>query len=543
MTQRSARSWLSLAPGGPAWQATLATATGLLLVFSFPNFDLNWLAWIALAPLLYALTSGVGLWRAFWLGWVAGLVFTFCAENWIAHSMTHHGGMLTALAYAVALLFAAILALFPAVFAAAVTQLHRAFGWWTLALAPAVWVGTEWLRPIITGVTWNALGISQASHFEVARLARYGGVYLVSWEVAAGSAVLVLLLKARQPAARLAAVLLAIAGLAALLIPAPPPQRETLVSVIGVQPNIPLTMSEAERARYFENNLALTREALRRAPDQTADLVIWAESPLSINYEDDEAARARLDAFTQELGGHLIFNAVARDGERYFNSAQTLSPRPGGAPVKLHRYDKIRLVPFGEYVPWRTGLGRFVPPIVGDFTPGTEAVVNLLKLQVQRFGLESADETGASVPLIERTTNFIRAGTFICYEAAYPDLVRRFTRNGATLLVNLSDDAWFGNTAGARQHLAHALMRAIENDRDLVRVTNSGITALITGEGRVVEALPAFTEAAQVWQAQARGGQTFYTRHGDWFAIGCAIVGGLALIAAVVRQARAETSG
>ena len=545
MKLRFASRPLTLTPSGLAWQSTMAAASGLLLVLSFPKFELSWLAWVALAPLLYVVASGVGLRRAFWLGWLAGVIFTFFSDNWVAHSMTNFGGLLTVVAYAVTFFFSAIIALFPGIFAAAVVQLRQAFGWWTLAFAPVLWVGSEWLRSIVTGVTWNALGISQAHHFAVARVAQYGGVYLVSWEVAAGSAMLVLLLKARGRETRVAAGLMVMTALAVMLLPPLPPQPNTQhLTVIGVQPNIPVNLPETAHdiARLVEQNFQLTRDALSRAPGKAADLVVWAESPLILNYEKDETLRARLDTFARETGSYFIFSAVARDGDRYFNSAQTLNPRPAAASAALRRYDKIRLVPFGEYVPWRSVLGRFMPTIVGEgFTPGTDPVVNLLKLETQRGALEQSDELGIPVPIIERTTNFVRVGTFICYEAAYPDLVRRFAQNGAALLVNISDDAWFGNTAGARQHLAHAVMRAIENNRDLVRVTNSGITALITADGRVVDALPEFTPAAQIWRAEARGGQTFYTRHGDWFAMGCALLSALAVAVSLARGAKSAS--
>ena len=212
-----------------------------------------------------------------------------------------------------------------------------------------------------------------------------------------------------------------------------------------------------------------------------------------------------------------------------------IRPRAGdNGQQALQRYDKMRLVPFGEYVPWRAGLGRFVPVITGDFTPGTQAVVNALRLSTQRAAITSS-ETGDATPAIERTTSYVRTGAFICYEAAYPDLVRRFVQNGATLLVNVSEDGWFGPTAGARQHLAHAQMRAIENDRDLVRVTNTGISALLTADGQVVDPLPQFAEGTQRWQTRARSGLTFYTRHGDWFAIGAALAALILLTFSLMR--------
>ncbi|MGH9799288.1 MAG: apolipoprotein N-acyltransferase, partial [Blastocatellia bacterium] len=186
---------------------------------------------------------------------------------------------------------------------------------------------------------------------------------------------------------------------------------------------------------------------------------------------------------------------------------------------------------------FKSVLGRIVEAFatsgIGGFTPGNEAVVNTLRLSTERAGIISGNDSTAD---IERTTNFARVGAFICYEAAYPDLVRGFVKNGATLLVNVSNDAWFGNTAGARQHLAHARMRAIENDRDLVRVTNSGISTLIKANGQVIEALPSFQTGTQVWRPELRRGQTLYSQRGDWFAIACLLVTVLALAVCAVKK-------
>jgi apolipoprotein N-acyltransferase len=513
----------------------MTLATAILLVLSFPNFEFAFLVWVALAPLLHVIATGVTPRRALWLGWLVGVIFTFFAENWIAHSMVYFGEMLTIVAYAVAFLFAAILALFPAIFAAAMSHLVRRLGWWAVAFAPIVWVATEWLRPLITGVTWNALGVSQAQLFPIAKLARFGGVYMISAEIVAVSALIVLMLRIKERhVSRAAAILLVIATMMFVLPEAQTdvkPLPGAKVTAVGVQPNLPPNPSDSPEAfaRDLEKHLTLTRDGLNSAPDKMADLVIWAESPLALFYENDPGVREKLDSLARETGSYLIVNTIVREGQNYFNSIHTISPREGVSSDLLKRYDKIRLVPFGEYVPWRTVLGGFVPTIVGDFTPGREAVVNSLKLETSRAAILPGTEIDSS-PAIERTTNYIRVGSFICYEAAYPGIVRQFVRNGATLLVNLSNDAWFGNTAGARQHLLHATMRAIETDRDLLRVTNTGISALITSDGRVVDQLPSFAAGSQVWQAQARREQTFYVQHGDWFALGCMIASILALV-------------
>lgn len=525
---------LALAPVGLVWQSTLATASALLLLLSFPTFDLSWLAWVALAPLLLALSEGVHWRRALWLGWLTGVLFTFFAENWIAHSMTQYGSMLTGVAYAVAFLFAAILALFPAVFAAVMAQLLARFGKTALVFAPLVWTATEWARPLVTGVSWNALGVSQAQYFMVARLSQFGGVYFISGLIVACSTFLVMLLNARDRQTMRTASALLFFGAFAFWLPAfqgPLKQATPNINVLGVQPNIPVDLPLGETTRYLAKTIALTQQALASKP---VDLTIWAECPLSIFYDNDDDTRQKINTLARETGSHFVINTVARTGdngnEAYFNSVSTVSPRPGTSGQQaLTRYDKMRLIPFGEYVPWRPLLGRFVPAITGDFTPGQQVVVNTLKFNPQRSAVLFGENASDDGPAIERTTNYVRTGAFICYEAAYPDIVRRFVQNGATLLINVSEDGWFGPTAGARQHLAHARMRAIENDRDLVRVTNTGISALLTADGRVVDALPQFVEGTQHWQAQARSGQTFYTRHGEWFAISAAIVTALLL--------------
>lgn len=546
----------------------LAAASGLLLVVSFPRLSWEYVAWIALAPLIFAVAGArVTRRHAFGLGWVTGLVFTFLAENWIAHSMTVYGGLLTIVAYLVALLFASILALFPALFAAALSELHSRIGLWAVAFAPLLWVATEWLRPVVTGVTWNALGVSQYEHYAVARLSQYGGVYLVSWVVAAGSSLLVLLLKSRASQARRAAAVVIIQILIPLMTPIParlqpstdplePADRmSTPVTVLGVQPNIGLRDAEKPEdfPRNFERVRSLTREGLERAKNQATeqgtetkvDLIVWAESPLGLFYESDPGVRAAVEAEARASGAYLMANTVGRDGARYFNSVNIAAPGPPGPSdslAPLRRYDKMRLVPFGEYVPWKGLLGRFVPAIVGDFTPGREAVVNVLKLEAQREGIAVGDGESPQYQ-IERETKFIRVGAFICYEAAYPDVVREFVRTGATLLINVSDDAWFGETAGPEQHLAHAVMRAIENDRDLVRVTNSGISALVTAEGQVVDALPRFAPGAQTWKAEARGGRTYYTLRGDLFARLCALIAAIGVGASLFVSFRARRAG
>ncbi len=537
--------------GSLAWHSALALISALLLIFAFPTYDWHWLAWVALVPLLLALGGEITRRRALWLGWLTGIVWIFATENWIAHSMIFFGDFLAGLAYGIALLFAAILAIFPGLFAIAQRHLVIRFGWKAFGAAPFVWAASEWVRQWVTGVTWNGLGISQVANYRIARLSQYGGVALVSAEVVAVSAAIILATRLKQRATgRMASLLLMGAALLCFLPSTAQPIRGAagaMVTVVGVQPNLPPNGSDDPESfnRDLEANLALTREAIERTPDKAADLVVWAESPLTLFHDNDEMLRERLGKVARETGSYLLVNTVAREGNNLFNSINIVDPHPlesdqhlTAERPQMKRYDKIRLVPFGEYVPFRPLLGRFVPTITGDFTPGKDFVVNLLRLETKRSASVSAD-SGVVQPAIERTTNFIRVGGFICYEAAYPELVRGFVRQGATLLVNVSNDAWFGNTAGARQHLAHARMRAIETNRDIVRVTNSGVSALLTAEGEIVDELPSFIAGTQVWQARARRDITVYVRQGEWFALSCLGLT-LLLLASTAIKSRAD---
>ena len=527
----------------PMYHWLAAVISGVLLVLSFPKFEFSFLAWIALVPLLFVLTQAEQtLRRAFFLGWVTGFVFFFFSCNWITHSMIRYGGMNVVVAYAVAALFTAITGLFPALFAVTTTRLVKTIGRWALGLAPFLWVATEWLRALVTGVTWNALGVSQVDSLVISRFAQVGGASAISFALIAVSTAVVLLPKFKTPLVPhvlagycllgVLAIFASKSDSAATLQP-----REILVA--AVQPNLPvdiLTHPDEFTQRNtsgLETNLKLTRDAINQTPNKKADLIVWAESPLVLNYEQDEIVKTKLNALAKEYKAHLLFSALGRDGENIYNSVQTITPDDKA----LKRYDKMRLVPFGEYVPLRALLGWFVPAMIGDFTPGNTAIVNSLKLATEVSVVQN-DETKGEIGL-ERTTKFIKVGTFICYEAAYPHLVRQFVNNGAALLINVSDDAWFGNSAGAQQHLQHARMRAIENNREIVRVTNSGISALITATGQVVDPLPMFTAASKVWAAEERKGLTFYAKYGDWLAILCVVISAIAIAASFVYHSRA----
>lgn len=466
----------------------LALASALLLVVCFPRFNLVWLAPVALAPLLFALARERRPLRRFLLGWLAGIAYWLGVCYWIQFVLARHGGLSPFVAGVAVALFALIKGLHMAVFSLlAGIALRR--GWAVLAV-PALWVAIERTHGPL-GFAWLALGNAGIDMSLPMRLAPFTGVYGLSF-VFAMCATALALAALRRPRRQLA-FLLPVALL--YLLPAlPAPERGTHTAVL-VQPNI---SEDAEwtpswSRRMFDRLAWLSYGAATSARPATPDFIIWPEVPLPAYYDQNADFRRLVSDVARSAGAHLLLNVVAHTPQGApLNSALLVAPdaRP------LGRYDKLYLVPFGEYVPAPFGFVTNVSSETGDFVPGRELTL-----------LRAGDR-----PL----------GAFICYEAAFPHLVRRFAASSAQLFVNLSNDGWFGRGPAREQHLQLARMRAAENRRWLLRATNDGVTATIDPAGRFARLLPNFTEAAAHTAFAYVQTQTFYTRFGDWFVWLCA---------------------
>ena len=500
-----------------------AAASALLLVFAFPDFGAWPLAWVALAPLLFHVARRPRAAQSFLSGWLAGTLFFYATCYWLTYPLIHSAGIPAPPAFLLLLPPAAAGGVFPALSALALSRLCARLGAAALLLAPAVWVACEWARLGVIGQLWNAVGYSQAFRPGLIQSARFGGVYAVSFLVVAfNAAVAYALLKrsARGALASLAAV--ACVGLAvcgASSTKAPGAERATSAHVVAVQPNVipDFGRSEAEyqalRRRHFE----LSDEGLRAlegVTEGTPRVVVWPESPMNFTLERDRRFREELTGYVGSRGVSLLFNSLepAAGGGGY-NAAVLVNEK--GLPAA--QYDKIRLMPFGEYVPlprWLPGVGM-LGGVVGDFTPG------------ERYTLIPLGSAEGSP----------RAGTFICLESAYPDITRRLTQEGADVLVEMTNDAYQGDTAILRQHLSNAVFRAVETGRPLLRVTNTGVSARIDERGRVSDETGRFVEAVRAWPvARSDGGRTFYVRFGDAFALACAFVTLLALASTLRRR-------
>jgi apolipoprotein N-acyltransferase len=475
----------------------LALATSALLILAFPKANLAWLAPVALTPLLVAVAREGRRTHRFLLGFGAGVVYWFGVCYWIQHNLAANGGVSEAVAWALFLLFAVVKALHLAVFALLAGWPMRR--WWAIPAVAALWVAVEATHGPL-GFAWLALGNAGIDMGIPMRLAPITGVYGLSFLFAMMGAALALA-ALRRPRREL--LWLAVAPLA-LLLPRLPDARPGDETALLVQPNLSeseeWTAPSVDRMQQRLVELSL-RGVLADIAHRPA-IVVWPEMPAPLYWDEDPNFRKYAAELTGATHAYLLTGLVAHTPRREpLNSALLVSP----AGYPLSRYDKVNLVPFGEFVPWPFGFVNKISTEAGDFAAGTRVVV--------------APVGGH------------RIGTFICYESAFPNFVRQFAREGAELLVNISNDGWFGRSAARRQHLQLVRMRAAENRRWLLRATNDGITATIDPAGRVRGTLPPYIEAAATTGFSYIAGETVYTRFGDWFPLLCAAMAAACLIA------------
>ncbi len=514
----------------------LAGLTGLLLPLCFPDFNLGWLAWMALVPLHVALDDSRTR-HALRLGWLAGFLANVGIMSWVVTAMHQYGKMPLVASYPVMWLLAVYLGLFIGVYAAGCAWLaHRLPAWVPLG-APCLWVALELVRThALSGLPWMLLGYSQYQWLPVIQIADLTSIYGVSFLIVLVNVTLAeLLLWARRrfylrqaPAfpwpATAAASLFLIASLAygqaALSNEARPEGRPSLAVGI-VQPNIDQAhkWDQAYRRETLDRYARLTADAAK-----DVDLIIWPEAATPFLFEDEPVYRVEVSVLAHRHGAPLLFGSPALrrypNGRPYLlNSAYLLAPdgRIAG------RYDKRHLVPFGEYIPLHSSVLFFLDKLVegiGDFEAGTDATV-----------FRPAVRPGRPQPSI---------GVVICYEVIFPDLVREFVAHGADVMTTITNDAWFGNSSAPSQHFAMVVFRAVENRVAFARSANTGISGFIEPSGRITLSTPMFTEQAVSGRIPLRRTLTFYTRYGDVFAYACVIITALLGIVADWRRSHAR---
>jgi apolipoprotein N-acyltransferase len=504
-----------------------AAASTLLLILSFPNFEFYLLAWVALVPLLVAIAKRPAPLRAFILGWAAGSVFFYVTCYWLTYSMIHYGGLPTAVAYLLLIPGALIIGIFHGLFASLLAFAIQKWGRMAILLAPIFWTALEWVRLEVTGQLWNALGYSQAFHPWLIEAATWGGVYAVSFLIVAINAVAALLVISRTKLSFAIAVVIVL-GVFLVNDTAAPQSTDSLirepervVNVVAVQPNVSMAPGKTadEIKSLIERHVALSTKGLATIDhSQRSRLVIWPESPMNFTYASDRTFQELVANFTRENHTSLLFNSLEpAPNEGSYNSALLVNEQG----QQISQYDKIRLMPFGEYVPlpqWLPGAS-LISGIVGEFTPGSNYTL-------MPFGDNR------------------KAGVFICIESAYPWIARRLTHDGAGVLINISNDGYLGPTAVMRQHLANVIFRAVENGRPVMRVTNTGLSAKINEDGRVDDLTEPFQADVRVWTNYPGDRRdTFYTRHGDLFVHICGVISLIILGAALHKKSKQSAKG
>lgn len=468
----------------------LALAAGAALPLAFAPFDWWWLAPLCLA-VLFAIGAGAGAVTAARAGYLFGLGFYGVGVSWVYISIGRYGQSGPVLAVLLTALFVAALALFPWLSVKLARRLRRGTGFIALAVAfPAVWVLLEWVRTwLFTGFPWLLLGYSQTDG-PLAPLAPVTGVLGLSLALSVLAGVLAWLAMTPRPRRSLAALAVVVVMLLGLRLldrdwtaPAGP-----ALSAVLVQGNVP---QELKWSPDFQQT-TLDRYRELTEPHWGVDLVVWPEAAVPNWYH--RLAHDYLEPLAERglaHGSELVLGVPFFDlqSAKAYNSVVSLGAEPG-------IYHKRHLVPFGEYLPLRSVFGRAFDILgapMSDFDAGTVA----------------APLHAAGYPI----------GTTVCYEVAFGPEVAAVLP-AAQLLINVSNDAWFGDSLAPHQHLQMARMRALETGRDLLRATNTGITALIDHKGRIVARAPQFETTTLTVEATPRQGATPYVRWLDYPVLG-----------------------
>ena len=505
----------------------IAAASGAALSLSFTGPYLSIFSWFALAILLFAL-FGARPRVAFACGYLHALFFVFTSVPWIATVLAVHGGLSIAGGWAILFLIASTWGILTATFAWSVHRLYRQ----SIALAcigaPFIWVTFEFARAHLPEISfpWNLLGYPAAANLAFAQLTTITSIYGLSFLVAGFNALLAWTIASITPAQRVriasTAAVSAVLLIIALAGPRLVPQPQAHHFARAVQLNFPET--DSYPSDWFQSHAAeldeITRLSLAPAPEKP-DLLVWPEAPAPFSFQDVQFARIA-SALAIRFGHPFLAGSIEwkppvdpsdvapHNTLLPYNSALLFDAQG----QRVFVYDKVHLVPFGEYEPFPL-IHRVVSSVsgeVGGFHKGNKYLVGQLP------GKNSF-------------------GVFICYEAIYPSEVRHFAASGAQVFINISNDGWFGRSAAAEQHLRMARVRAVENRRWVVRSTNNGFTVSIDPYGRIFQLLPPDVRAAADLPYDFRTDETIYTRFGDWFAWLCVLVS-VILVAATFRKAK-----
>jgi len=495
---------------GALKQLFLCLMSAGMLILSFPGFNLEFLAWVGFVPIFFALNNKSPK-QAFFLFFITGIIFWSGIIYWLVHVTL--AGTIVLILY---------LALYFAIFGLIIRYPTKHSTPYVLIFIPSVWVLLEYIRSrLFTGFPWALLGYSQYLNLPVVQIADITGVWGVSFLVMMVNVAIVEItwLGIRGLRSRLKTVVISLILLLFLTLsygyfrlswrPVMNIQHSIRISVI--QGNIAQELKWNKNSRDFimDRYFSVSIEALKDKPG----LIIWPEAALPVVMEEDPGYYERVKGFVKEINIPLLLGAVNSKGNLYYNSALLIS----GQGVLLGEYDKLHLVPFGEYIPLRNVL-RFLETVVpiGDFSRGKEYTV---------FTLPAASY---QLPA--------KFSVLICFEDLFPDLSREFVKRGAGFLINITNDAWFKKTSSPYQHLSASVFRAVENRIFLVRSANTGVSGFIAPTGRIISLVGGESgnnifisgyNSQEIYPS--KHSLSFYTRYGDICVIACLlfVLGGM----------------
>jgi len=460
--------------------------TGALLVLSLPKPDVYSFAWVAMVPLLVVVARAASITEVLVSSYTAGVIFFAGTCYWITETMSIYGGLSTPLAFGVAALFALLFGGYFVLFGLGLHLAVKKFGPRGLLFAAPLWVTVELLRSVLfSGFPWMLSGYALVPYAGILQIVTWTGVYGLSFlATAVNSAIVYGLMKLSK---RWIALALAIIGVAAFLPVFGAQRVNDPIPVRLVQTNISIdqTWKQPESVDLLNELSSLsTKEGVK------PKLTVWPETPAPFYLTADAEFRTRMQNIARKLGAYFLVGYIDAVGEGPANSAGLLNPFGD----QVSRYDKMHLVPFGEYVPFKRLLffAESLTRQVGEFVPGTD------------YALSTLDGHKIS--------------TIICYESIFPNLVRQFVKRGSGLIVLITNDGWFGQSSAPYQHLRMGVVRAVENRRYLVRTANTGISAIIDPYGRIEAQTPIGVRTVLDGTAHFRSDRTFYTEYGDVFA-------------------------
>ncbi len=475
----------------------LAALSGVLFALSFPDYAIGWLAFVALIPLLIAVARARSGWSAFLLGWLSQTIAWLIMVPWVLRVMTHYGGLPYVIGVLLFIALSAFLGLYGGAFAAIVYRIRPAESFARWLIVPLAWAAIEYARTyLFTGFPWNLIAAAIVDYTPLIQLDRFAGPYLIGALILLPAAVVAWLITARPRGMPLVFAVGAVVivmfvwwgtGVVASKLVLRSDQPSIRAALL--QPNISQEMrwDDANLMAIYDRMMRMTAVAI----DRGATIVIWPESTVPLSFSSTEFFRDAIEQISRDRKADLILGSVAEDPSaqnKMWNSAFLVSSgRSSG------RYDKIRLVPFGEYVPLRKMLffAHKLVHAVGDF----------------QFGTNDRPLRGK-----------LAYGPAICYEIVYPRIAATQVANGADVLVTITNDDWFRGGSAPGQHLNQARLRAIEGDRYLLRAATTGISASIDPSGRIMQQLPMGGEGVILTEFHPMHTRTPYVRFGDWFA-------------------------